>query len=49
MIQCIRSSGSVLSLCDLVILEQLKNIIPERIVTYINEQKVKTAARAWRS
>lgn len=34
------------SLCDLIILEQFKNIIPERIVTYINEQKVKTAAEA---
>ncbi|KAL0150446.1 hypothetical protein M9458_054263 [Cirrhinus mrigala] len=34
------------SLCDLVILEQFKNIIPERIATYINEQKVKTAAEA---
>ncbi|KAI2655621.1 Erythronate-4-phosphate dehydrogenase [Labeo rohita] len=34
------------SFCDLVILEQFKNIIPERTATYINEQKVKTAAEA---
>lgn len=34
------------SLCDLMILEQFKNIIPERIATYINEQKVKTATEA---
>ncbi len=33
-------------LCDLMVLEQFKNIIPERIATYINEQKVKTAAEA---
>ncbi len=29
-----------------MVLEQFKNIIPERIATYINEQKVKTAAEA---
>lgn len=33
-------------LCDLVLLEQLKNIVPDRIATYINEHKVKTAAEA---
>lgn len=33
-------------LCDLVILEQFKNILPKQIATYLNEQKVKTAAEA---
>ena len=33
-------------LCDLVVLEQFKNIIPDRLTTYINEHKVKTAAEA---
>lgn len=32
------------SLCDLVILEQFRNIIPERIAVYTNKQKVKIAA-----
>ena len=31
---------------NLVMLEQFKNIVPERIVTYLNEHKVKTAAKA---
>ncbi|KAK0132100.1 Retrovirus-related Pol polyprotein from transposon 412 [Merluccius polli] len=30
-------------LCDLMILEQLKNTLPDRIATYINEHKVKSA------
>lgn len=34
------------TLCDLVLLEQFKNTIPDRIVTYITERKVKTAAEA---
>ncbi|KAL2095743.1 hypothetical protein ACEWY4_007891 [Coilia grayii] len=34
------------SLCDLVLLEQFKNTIPDRIATYIMERKVKTAAEA---
>ena len=33
-------------LCELVVLEQFKNIIPERITTHINEHDVKTAAEA---
>ncbi|KAL2077768.1 hypothetical protein ACEWY4_027272 [Coilia grayii] len=33
-------------LCDLVVLEQFKNIVPARIATYINEHNVKTAAEA---
>ena len=33
-------------LCDLIVLEQFKNSIPENIATYINNQKVKTAAEA---
>ncbi|XP_038156371.1 zinc finger MYM-type protein 1-like [Cyprinodon tularosa] len=34
------------SLCDLMVLEQFKTIIPARVATYVNEQKVKTAAKA---
>ncbi|KAK0150003.1 hypothetical protein N1851_009237 [Merluccius polli] len=33
-------------LCDLVILEQFKNIVPDHLATFINEHKVKTAAEA---
>ena len=29
-------------LCNLVVLEQLKNSVPERVATYITEHKVKT-------
>ncbi|XP_030229035.1 uncharacterized protein si:ch73-60h1.1 isoform X1 [Gadus morhua] len=31
---------------NLVMLEQFKNVVPERIVTYLNEHNVKTAAEA---
>lgn len=31
-------------LCNLMVLEQLKNIVPDQIATYINEQKVTSAA-----
>lgn len=31
-------------LCDLIVLEQFKNSIPENIAMYISEQNVKTAA-----
>lgn len=34
------------TLRDLIILEQFKNSVPERIATYINERSVKTAAKA---
>lgn len=34
------------TLCNLVVLEQFKNIVPERLAIYINEHKVKTAAEA---
>ncbi|XP_014896674.1 uncharacterized protein LOC106952820 [Poecilia latipinna] len=34
------------SLRDLMVLEQFKNIIPDRVAICINEQKVKTAAKA---
>lgn len=33
-------------LCELVILEQFKNTLPGRIATYINEQKIASAAEA---
>ena len=33
-------------LCDLIVLEQFKNIVPEGLAVYINEHKVKTAAEA---
>ena len=33
-------------LCDLIILEQFKNMLPGRIATHINEKKVTTAAEA---
>ena len=33
-------------LCDLIMLEQFKDTIPDRIATYINEQKVKNVAEA---
>ncbi|KAK0139986.1 hypothetical protein N1851_023093 [Merluccius polli] len=33
-------------LCDLIVLEQLKNSVPVRVATYISEQKAKTAAEA---
>ncbi|KAL2089323.1 hypothetical protein ACEWY4_014011 [Coilia grayii] len=34
------------ALCDLIILEQFKNVVPERIAVFINEHKVTTAAEA---
>uniref|UniRef100_A0A674P1H8 SCAN box domain-containing protein n=1 Tax=Takifugu rubripes TaxID=31033 RepID=A0A674P1H8_TAKRU len=34
------------ALTDLVILEQFKNILPERIATYVYENKVTSAAQA---
>lgn len=33
-------------LSNLIVLEQFKNIVPDRIATYINEDKVQTAAEA---
>lgn len=33
-------------LCDLIVLEQLKNTLPERLATYLNERKVETASEA---
>lgn len=33
-------------LCDLIVLEQFKNSIPESIATYVGDQKVKTATEA---
>lgn len=33
-------------LCDLVILEQFKNVLPGRLVTHINDREVTTAAEA---
>ncbi|KAK0134480.1 Retrovirus-related Pol polyprotein from transposon 412 [Merluccius polli] len=33
-------------LCDLLVLEQFKDILPERIATYLNEHELKTAAKA---
>uniref|UniRef100_A0A8C1RHP2 Gypsy retrotransposon integrase-like protein 1 n=1 Tax=Cyprinus carpio TaxID=7962 RepID=A0A8C1RHP2_CYPCA len=33
-------------LCNLIVLEQFRNILPDRIAIYINERKVKTAADA---
>ncbi|XP_078145189.1 uncharacterized protein LOC139914508 [Centroberyx gerrardi] len=33
-------------LCDLVILQQLKNSLPDSIATYVNERKVKTPSEA---
>ena len=33
-------------LCDLIMLEQFKDTIPDHIATYINERKVKTVAEA---
>ncbi|KAK0145668.1 hypothetical protein N1851_015449 [Merluccius polli] len=33
-------------LCDLMIMEQFKNILPERLAMYLNEHKVQTAAEA---
>ena len=33
-------------LCDLMMLEQFKNILPERLAMYLNEHKVQTAAEA---
>ena len=33
-------------LCDLVVLEQFKNIVPERLATFISEHKIKTASEA---
>lgn len=34
------------ALCDLIVLEQFKTIVPDHIATYINEHKVKTPAEA---
>lgn len=33
-------------LCELIVLEQFKNILPQRVATYVNEQKPSTAFRA---
>uniref|UniRef100_A0A3B4ZKQ1 Gypsy retrotransposon integrase-like protein 1 n=1 Tax=Stegastes partitus TaxID=144197 RepID=A0A3B4ZKQ1_9TELE len=33
-------------LCELIVLEQFKNVLPDRIATYINERDVSTAADA---
>lgn len=33
-------------LCDLIVLEQFKNSVPDNIATHICEQKVKTAMEA---
>lgn len=33
-------------LCDLIVLEQFKNLVPERLAMYISEKKVSTAAEA---
>ncbi|XP_034062115.1 uncharacterized protein LOC117539871 [Gymnodraco acuticeps] len=33
-------------LCELIVLEQFKNILPQRVATYVNEQKPPTAFRA---
>ncbi|XP_034001760.1 uncharacterized protein LOC117494871 [Trematomus bernacchii] len=33
-------------LCELIVLEQFKDVIPQRVVTYVNEQKPSTALRA---
>lgn len=33
-------------LCNLMVLEQFKNSLPNNVATYINERKVKTAAEA---
>uniref|UniRef100_A0A3B5B1E3 SCAN box domain-containing protein n=1 Tax=Stegastes partitus TaxID=144197 RepID=A0A3B5B1E3_9TELE len=33
-------------LCELIVLEQFKNVLPDRIATYINERDVTTAADA---
>ncbi|XP_062382811.1 uncharacterized protein LOC134070456 isoform X1 [Sardina pilchardus] len=33
-------------LCNLIVLEQFRNILPDRIAVYINERKVATAAEA---
>ena len=34
------------SLCNLMIVEQFKSILPERVATYVNEHKVKTVSEA---
>ncbi|XP_056458875.1 uncharacterized protein LOC130392418 [Gadus chalcogrammus] len=33
-------------LCNLMIVEQFKNILPERVATYVNEHRVKTVSEA---
>ncbi|KAJ4920941.1 hypothetical protein JOQ06_023085 [Pogonophryne albipinna] len=33
-------------LCELIVLEQFKDILPQRVATYVNEQKPSTAFRA---
>ena len=33
-------------LCELIVLEQFKDVIPQRVATYVNEQKPSTALRA---
>ena len=34
------------SLCDLMIVEQFKNVLPDRVAIYISEHKVKTVSEA---
>lgn len=37
---------SLEELSNLIVLEQFRNILPERVATYISERKLKTAAEA---
>lgn len=39
-------AGTFEDLCDLVVLEQFKNAVPNRIATYITEQQVTTVGEA---
>ena len=43
------AAGKVTSfdgLCELIVLEQFKDVIPQRVATYVNEQKPSTTLRA---
>ena len=43
---CAASGVDDFDLCNLMLLEQFRNSVPEKIAMYISEQKVKTAAEA---
>lgn len=46
MLFCINKIGSCYNLCELFVVEQFKNSIPQHVVTYVSEQKAITVLKA---